>query len=454
MGHDKWWRRQGQFRGRYAPRLWPVWVAAPLWVAVAGVLAWSIYLRLWAVAAARPGPNSPPPSIDSLDVIKATITVAGFVGAVLVGVYGYRKQRLVEGEAHRADAEQFARRYTSAADQLGHEKAAVRLAGVYAMARLADDWYEQRQVCIDVLCAYLRMPYEPNTASEKHREGEREVRHTIIRLIRDHLRDPSDPATWCGHDLNFTNATFDGGDFDGAKFTEGTISFRRAQFTDGSVYFGYAKFISAIVSFRGAKFADGKVSFDGAKFAGGKVSFRDAEFTGGTVAFQGAEFAGSEISLNGANFTGSEVSFNGAKFAGGELSFAETGLTGGKITFNEAALTGGGMRFFDMIFSGGVVSFHNARFIGGAVLFKDSEFGGSAVYFSKTKFIGGTADFSGAVFSGGTVSFYKAELESGDVLFADAAYRPGCKILWGPFESPAAWAGLQETERRQNEPSS
>jgi hypothetical protein len=31
---------------------------------------------------------------------------------------------------------------------------------------------DQRQVCIDVLCAYLRMPYEPDIASEKHREGD------------------------------------------------------------------------------------------------------------------------------------------------------------------------------------------------------------------------------------------------------------------------------------------
>jgi hypothetical protein len=130
-----------------------------------------IYLGLLALAASR--------GLDTLDVIKTTITVAGFVGAVLVGVYGYRKQRLVEGDARRADAEQLAQRYTTAAGQLGHERAAVRLAGVYAMARLADDWDDQRQVCLDVLCAYLRMPYEPDAASEKYREGEREVRHTI-----------------------------------------------------------------------------------------------------------------------------------------------------------------------------------------------------------------------------------------------------------------------------------
>jgi hypothetical protein len=32
----------------------------------------------------------------------------------------------------------------------------VRLAGVYEMARLADDWADQRQTCVDVLCACLR----------------------------------------------------------------------------------------------------------------------------------------------------------------------------------------------------------------------------------------------------------------------------------------------------------
>ena len=53
-------------------------------------------------------------------------------------------------------------RFATAADQLDSGKPAVRLAGVYAMADLADDWAENRQTCVDVLCAYLRMPYEPD----------------------------------------------------------------------------------------------------------------------------------------------------------------------------------------------------------------------------------------------------------------------------------------------------
>jgi hypothetical protein len=46
-------------------------------------------------------------------------------------------------------------RFAAAAGQLGSDKPPeVRLAGVYAMAGLADDWAENRQTCVDVLCAY------------------------------------------------------------------------------------------------------------------------------------------------------------------------------------------------------------------------------------------------------------------------------------------------------------
>lgn len=39
-----------------------------------------------------------------------------------------------------------------------HRPAAVRLAAVYGLAGLADDWPENRQTCVDVLSGYLRMP--------------------------------------------------------------------------------------------------------------------------------------------------------------------------------------------------------------------------------------------------------------------------------------------------------
>ncbi|MGO1052058.1 hypothetical protein [Crossiella sp. CA198] len=48
---------------------------------------------------------------------------------------------------------------TKAADQLGPDKAPVRLNGLDALARLAESNADHRQMIVDVLCAYLRMPY-------------------------------------------------------------------------------------------------------------------------------------------------------------------------------------------------------------------------------------------------------------------------------------------------------
>src|SRR5204862_2869778 len=98
-------------------------------------------------------------------------------------------------------------RFATAAGQLGEDRPpAVRLAGVYAMAGLADDWTENRQTCIDVLCAYLRLPYEPDPGGDAPADerlafrASREVRHTVIRVITAHLRQGA-AMSWQGLDF-------------------------------------------------------------------------------------------------------------------------------------------------------------------------------------------------------------------------------------------------------------
>ena len=113
--------------------------------------------------------------------------VAGFGGVVLLAV-NYRKQRVAEDEhdlavqrAEREVVQKFNERFGSAAEQLANESAAVRLAGVYAMAGLADDWVDKRQVCVDVLCGYFRI-------TPRRRRRDRSARS-------DPARDPRpDPA--------------------------------------------------------------------------------------------------------------------------------------------------------------------------------------------------------------------------------------------------------------------
>jgi uncharacterized protein YjbI with pentapeptide repeats len=289
-------------------------------------------------------------------------------------------------------------RYDTAADKLDSDKPpVVRLAGVHALAGLADDWPENRQTCVDVLCAYLRLPDDPDPGDEASQakravyRGNREVRHTIIRIIGAHLRAGA-AVSWQGLNFDFTGVIFDGGDFAGARFSGGKVSFEDAEFSGGTVTFSGAEFSSgAEVDFSGTKFSGGTVHFRLARFSGGTVNFSSAKFLSGTVYLIGTEFSGGMVAFSSAEFSGGTVHFNGAEFSGGVVYFTGAEFSGGTVDF------GGPIMVFSITgFRRGAV-FNGAEFSGGTVYFGDAKFSGSAVYFSDAKFSGGTVDFSDAV---------------------------------------------------------
>ncbi len=160
---------------------------------------------------------------------------------------------------------------------------------------------------MDVICAYLRMPWTPP------REEDRQQRiRAAQRLLADHLawcerrwwqRPTSvNPRFWPGMRLDLSYATLlDFGlancrvlhaDFHGATFI-GRTSFSRATFVGGASFTGYASFHSATFTghadFGGAAFTD-YTAFRGATFKGA-TSFDQATFSG-TVSFDKATFAG------------------------------------------------------------------------------------------------------------------------------------------------------------------
>ncbi|WP_326561115.1 pentapeptide repeat-containing protein [Micromonospora sp. NBC_01796] len=351
------------------------------------------------------------------DLLKLVFAVVAGIGGVAALVVAYRRQRVAEHTnklaefahelAHAADlraevskalaeaADERAKietdrngvrllneRFAKASEQLGSDKAAVRLAGVYAIAGLADDWKDGRQTCIDVLCAYLRMPYaSPQESSgdgltpvddevseemeQKARTAreEREVRHTLIRLIGRHLRSEAEDAnSWRGYDFDFTGAFFDGGDFSGATFSGGEVSFDRATFGGGEVTFQGAAFTGARVTFHGAAFRGGKVSFYGATFGGGRVSFHAGTFSGGEMSFDRATFGGGEVSFYAAAFIGGRVTLHGAAFSGANVFFDGVTFSGGSVSFFGATFSRGHVSFHGATFSGTEVSFQQAIF--------------------------------------------------------------------------------------------
>ncbi|RSN60689.1 hypothetical protein DMH01_15515 [Amycolatopsis sp. WAC 04182] len=109
------------------------------------------------------------------------------------------QERVADAARADAAARRITELYTKAVEQLGSDKTPVRLGGLYALERLAQDNEDQRQTIVNVLCAYLRMPYElPEPPAddadadqlEQHRAlvQEREVRLTAQRLLNDHLQ--------------------------------------------------------------------------------------------------------------------------------------------------------------------------------------------------------------------------------------------------------------------------
>lgn len=404
-------------------RLWPVGLVLVLVFASALLIAAAVFYTGWDVLGAQG--LKPEHRIDSktlFDLVKLSFGVVAGAGALVALVVAYRRQRLDEDGALREATRLHTERFTTAVSQLGDDSAAIRLGGVHSLAGLADDapTPDLRQTCIDVLCAYLRLPYTaqgdlpPGDTEAQHTYlAMREVRHTVIRVIRDHFRLPLDhPRCWKGHRLDFTNAVFDGGDLTGAVFLDTVVDFSGAVFDGGTMRFNETVF-SGKVDFSRASFTAGMVDFDGALFLGGDVIFSQARFRGSMVDFRNAVFHGSTIDFSRAVFEEGQAYFNDAQFAAGTVKLIRAQFRGSDVDLSGAT------------FSGSRVDFGLCWFVRGTVAFVGNQFSGGHVAFARARFQGSTVDYSSAVFSGSTVSFESGRFSDGTVDFADARFDSG-----------------------------
>ena len=136
-------------------------------------------------------------------------------------------------------------RYTKAVEQLGDEKAPIRMGGVYTLVGLVDEWLEEKslsdderikegQVIINNLCAYIRSPftlashYDELSQDSPTPEGiykdkkeefyidkaildsEADVRLSIIKEIHDRIQGPdkNTPGAWSDFEYDFSGSTF------------------------------------------------------------------------------------------------------------------------------------------------------------------------------------------------------------------------------------------------------
>jgi len=192
-------------------------------------------------------------------------------------------------------------RFVDAVELLADGQSAIkRTAGLYAIASLGDDWAAidqlgERQVCIDVLCAYLRSV----EASGPLAVEEIGVRTTGFALIRSHLS--GDRAPWRGCRFDLTGAWIEyevdlsdvdlGArtvlDFTGANFRgRGRLSLRRASgdgqiILEGVVFAVDLAFKNALqptVDLRAVVFDGAAIDFNGLRLFGqASLDFEDAE---------------------------------------------------------------------------------------------------------------------------------------------------------------------------------
>jgi uncharacterized protein YjbI with pentapeptide repeats len=340
----------------------------------------------------------------------------------------------VSGTEHRITDLQ-----TNAAGLLGSDQAAVRLAGLYALERLAQDNPSHRQTIVDIMCGYLRMPFTaPPQDSAPSRDAtslrprrpawmrpqptgtrvttgddrrqERQVRLTAQRILEAHLQPepkgrrgrPSNPKYWPHIDLDLTGATLL--DFQLQRCRVRTGTFTNAHFTgparfDKVTFTGKARFDEVTFSgnawFSEAIFAE-YTGFDEATFTG-NARFNEVTFAGAAW-FNDAIFTG-YAGFNGATFT-RNARFDGATFTGNAW-FTEATFTG-YAGFNGATFTRNA-RFNEVTFAG-AAWFNDAIFTETAG-FTDVTFAG-ATWFTEATF-SGHAWFNGATFTR-TVRFDEA----------------------------------------------
>ncbi|HET6286498.1 MAG TPA: pentapeptide repeat-containing protein [Amycolatopsis sp.] len=219
---------------------------------------------------------------DRIELIKAGLGVGAGTGGVVALVLAGRRQWATE-EANRITEHDATERratelYAKAAEQLGSDQAPVRLSGLYALERLGDAHPTLRQTVVNLLCAYLRMPFdhrgEPaeagNPDSEYHitagHRQEREVRLAAQTILTDHLkfRFPEDLPTvtrWERLDLNLAGATLI--DFNLVHGAIGRATFNNATFVGGALFTNTA--------------FDDHATFLDARFLG-PADFRECEF--------------------------------------------------------------------------------------------------------------------------------------------------------------------------------
>lgn len=281
----------------------PVWTSIVGWLLIAALVAASaggglLWLLGWPTLPKQAAFST----AEMLDLLKIGLAVvAGFGGVVALAV-NYRKQRVTEAaHAHSLNQEErertklFNERFKVAAELLNGEQPGLRIAGVSAMAGLADDWEAQRQMCVDALIDQLRLHEDDGQTANK-----------VFRALKERLGTHREAGPWSG--LNF--------DFSGIRFADADFSERTFA---GAVIFDGAEFTGDNTSFERTAFKNTTLSCHGTTFTNTDVNFQDAHCLFGAMEFVGCTFDRATLNMRGMNSLGRGIDFYRSTFTGSSV---------------------------------------------------------------------------------------------------------------------------------------
>jgi len=327
-----------------------------------------------------------------------------------------KQQEQFEANAFKERKAERRERYTKAVEQLGDEKAPIRIGGVYTLVGLVDEWLEEDklsederikegQVIINSLCAYIRSPFtlaarydelsEDNPSSngiykdnqqkfyadKAEFKAEADVRLGIIKEIHDRLQGSKEntPNTWSDFEYDFSGSTF----------------FYPIDLTNSY----YAK----PINFRGSTYK-GRADFGDSTYKG-RADFGDSIYKGG-VYFRGSIYKGWA-------YFGDSTYKGWADFGGSTYK--------GRAIFSDSTYKGG-VYFRNSTYQSKAI-FNGSTYKGRAI-FSDSTYKGRAIFSDSTykgwAYFGGSTYQSKAIFNGST---YKGRADfSGSIFYSDVSF--------------------------------
>ena len=351
-------------------------------------------------------------------------------------------------------------RYTKAVEQLGDEKAPIRMGGVYTLVGLVDEWLEEKslsdderfkegQVIINNLCAYIRSPFTlashydelkqdtPDAegvyqdkvqefyADKATLESEADVRLSIIKEIHDRLQGPEEntPGTWSDFEYDFSGSVF----FYPVDLTKSY--YKKPINFSGSTYKSEANFTGSTYQ--------GEANFTGSTYQGWAY-FTDSTYQGGAnfsrSTYEGeANFSDSTYQSR-ANFSRStyqsRADFTGSTYQS-RADFSDS-------TYQDEA------DFSDSTYQAGAdftgSTYQWADFTGST--YQDEADFSDSTYQAGADFTGSTyqwADFTGSTYQGG--AYFSRSTYQDEAYFSRSTYQGGANFSRSTYQALADFTG-------------